>query len=172
MGQPADHYRRFAEFEAHGVSSLYENWALGVAGDEEVQSLIEALPRQKWQANLVFASARWNGAPLCDYSEFRGWLVEHWDEVAATAKARFTQTNEAGRCSVLLPELARIEGPLALLEVGAAAGLCLYPDRYSYRYRTPGGVVSIDPASGPGALVLDCEVSVEMALPTALPEVV
>ena len=38
----------------------------------------------------------------------------------------------AARCTC--PALAGIEGPLALLEVGASAGLCLYPDRYSYRY--------------------------------------
>ena len=44
------------------------------------------------------------------------------------------QTNEAGRCAVLLPVLAALPQPLALLEVGASAGLCLYPDRYAYRY--------------------------------------
>jgi hypothetical protein len=44
---------------------------------------------------------------------------------------RTTQTDEAGRCAVLLAGLAQ---PLALLEVGASAGLCLYPDRYAYRY--------------------------------------
>lgn len=32
------------------------------------------------------------------------------------------------RCSPRYPQ------PLALLEVGASAGLCLYPDRYAYRY--------------------------------------
>jgi hypothetical protein len=30
--------------------------------------------------------------------------------------------------------LAALPPPLALLDVGASAGLCLYPDRYSYRY--------------------------------------
>lgn len=35
---------------------------------------------------------------------------------------------------MLLPVLARLPQPLALLEVGASAGLCLYPDCYSYRY--------------------------------------
>ncbi len=36
-----------------------------------------------------------------------------------------TQTNEPGRCAVLLPLLAALPQPLALLEVGASAGLCL-----------------------------------------------
>jgi len=172
VGPSADYYRRFAELEARGVSALYEDWASGVAVDEQVQGLIESLPRQKWQANLVFASARWNGAPLEAYRDFRQWLVVHWDAVAATAMSRSTQTNEAGRCSPLLLQLGRIEGPISLLEVGASAGLCLYPDRYSYRYRTQRGIVSMDPDVGPSEVVLRCDVLGSIDLPAQLPEVV
>lgn len=32
-------YRRWAALEAHGTSPLYEEWALGVASDEEVAGL-------------------------------------------------------------------------------------------------------------------------------------
>ena len=39
-----------------------------------------------------------------------------------------------GGAPLLLPVLAALPQPLALLEVGASAGLCLYPDRYAYRY--------------------------------------
>ena len=49
-------------------------------------------------------------------------------------RARRTQTNEAARCAVLLPALASLTPPLALVEVGAAAGLTLLPDAYSYDY--------------------------------------
>ncbi|MFE7567952.1 DUF2332 family protein [Streptomyces sp. NPDC057539] len=45
-----------------------------------------------------------------------------------------TETNEPGRCATLLPALAALDGPLALIEVGASAGLCLHADRYSYDY--------------------------------------
>jgi hypothetical protein len=45
-----------------------------------------------------------------------------------------TQTNEPGRCAVLLPVLAGLSEPLALLEVGAFAGLCLLPDFYAYDF--------------------------------------
>ena len=49
---------------------------------------------------------------------------------------RRTQTNEAARCALMLPLLAALPQPLALLEVGASAGLCLLPDRYGYDYGT------------------------------------
>ena len=45
-------------------------------------------------------------------------------------RSRRTQTNEVGRCAVLLPALP--PGPLALIEVGASAGLCLLLDQFYY----------------------------------------
>jgi hypothetical protein len=54
--------------------------------------------------------------------------------------------------------------------VGASAGLCLYPDRYSYRYRAGGEVVTLDPGDGESPVVLDCEVAGDP--PLRLPEVV
>ena len=48
--------------------------------------------------------------------------------------ARRTQTNEPARCATLLPALAQLPPPLALIEVGASAGLTLLVDRYSYDY--------------------------------------
>jgi len=48
--------------------------------------------------------------------------------------ARRTQTNEPARCATLLPALAQLPPPLALIEVGASAGLTLLFDRYSYDF--------------------------------------
>lgn len=70
---------------------------------------------------------------------------------------------------MLLPLLAAIPGPIALLEVGASAGLCLYPDKFSYQY-SPGD--RVEPAGRRGAAVLKCEISGPVPVPTALPEVV
>ncbi len=47
--------------------------------------------------------------------------------------------------------LAALPQPLALLEVGASAGLCLYPDRYAYRYG--------DRRIGDGEPLLDCDLT-------------
>lgn len=164
----ADIYRLFGEVEAD-TSPLYREWALGVADDPEVIALIDELPPRKRQVNLVFAAARYLTVPWGSYSVFREWMLANWPRVRAVAETHATQTNEAGRCAVLLPLLARIPGPLALLEVGTSAGLCLYPERYSYRY---GGGSTIDPTDGPSAVVLDCAISGPVPVPDHLPQVV
>ncbi|MGC2938820.1 MULTISPECIES: DUF2332 domain-containing protein [unclassified Brevibacterium] len=172
-----DYYGKFARLEASGTSPIYTAWAEGVAADDEVIALLLELPRPKRQANLLFAAARHLGAGEGTYADLRAWLLRHWDDVRELMLARSTQTNEAGRCATLLPALARIPGPLALMEVGASAGLCLYPDRYSYRFTVTGAVgaefaqsTTLDPADGPSAVVLDCELT-NVSVPERLPEV-
>ncbi|WP_159801361.1 DUF2332 domain-containing protein [Arthrobacter zhaoguopingii] len=167
----AEHYRRFAELEAHGVSGIYEDWALGVAGDPVVQALVGGLPPAKRQPNLVFAAARSHGAPLGSYRNVRPWLLANWQRVDPVIRTRSTQTNEAGRCAVLLPQLAAVEGPVALLEVGASAGLCLYPDRYGYTYHGADGTVRLNPPQAADVL-LECELRGGATAPARLPEVV
>ncbi len=81
---------------------------------------------------------------------FHDWVTAHRDEVSATMLERRTQTNEAGRCATLLPLLATLPQPLALIEVGASAGLCLYPDRYRYRYLSADGTAGAGGAEGTG----------------------
>jgi hypothetical protein len=63
----------------------------------------------------------------------------------------------------LLARLAALPQPLALLEVGTSAGLCLYPDRYAYRYG--------DHRLGTGEPVLECAAT-GLTPPERLPEVV
>lgn len=171
MDGVAEVYQRFATLEAAGVSPIFEAWARGVSEDPEICALIASLPGSKRQPNLVFAVARLLGAPERKYAPFRNWLVTHWSEVVPVATARSTQTNEAARCAVLLPVLSRLEGPLSLIEAGASAGLCLYPDRYSYRYDVGDRVVALDPGPGPSDVTIPCLID-QTALPAQLPDVV
>lgn len=164
-------YRRFAEIEARGVSAVYESWAVGVAGDRTVLELIDTLPRMKRQPNLVFAAARFLGAPEGSFGTLRTWLLDRWADLERVVLTRSTQTNEAARCAALLPLISRVDGPVALIEVGASAGLCLYPDRYSYRYDVGERTVSLDPTDGPSDVVLRLAVTPEEA-PSRLPQVV
>ncbi|MEV6488056.1 DUF2332 domain-containing protein [Actinoplanes sp. NPDC051633] len=156
-------YREFGSVDARGVSPLYERLSLAVAEDPEVLALIEALPPRSRQPNLLFGAVRLLGGPVGDWPSFRSFVLAEWPLIAAEMRVRVTQTNEAGRCAVLLPVLAALPQPLALIEVGASAGLCLYPDRYSYRY----GSVEL----GAGEPVLDCSTD-GVPLPDSRPEVV
>ena len=165
--QLAARYRRFAEVEAHGRSPLYEALALGVAADGFALEFLATLPDEKRQPNLLFAALRHAGGTPRDWPECRSLLREHASAVRATMLTRRTQTNEAGRCATLLPVLARLPQPLALLEVGASAGLCLLPDRYGYDY----GHRQLAPAS-PDAPVFPCRANPATPLPLAHPRVV
>lgn len=163
----AERYARFARDEATGRSELYAEWAAGIATDPAVAATLARIPATHRQPPLVFAVTRMLGAPEASFRRWAAWLASHDDEVVAEASRRSLQTNEPLRCAALVPALATVPGPIALLEVGASAGLCLYPDRYSYRFSNG---VDLDPVDGPSAVVLDCEVSGDP--PLRLPEVV
>ncbi|AEV85179.1 hypothetical protein ACWT_4159 [Actinoplanes sp. SE50] len=159
----ADVYREFAATEARGVSPIYERLARQVAADPELLDRLAMLPAPKRQPNLLFAVVRLLGGPVGDPAGFHDFALAQWDAILAQLMVRGTQTNEIGRTAALLPVLAALPQPLALIDVGASAGLCLYPDRYSYRY---GSHVVGD--SGP---LLDCAAT-GFTPPDRLPRVV
>jgi hypothetical protein len=165
-------YAHFAGSQArNGGSPTYEDWALGVAADDDVRALLDTLPEPKRQPKLLFAAARLAGAPSGRWAAVRTWLLTAWPDVEREMRARATQTNEPRRCATLVPTLAAIDGPVALVEVGASAGLCLYPDRYSYLYTSPDGVrTRLDPADGPSEVLLPC--GIEGPVPGRLPDIV
>jgi len=165
-----DRYRRFARDEAPGRSAIYEGWAHRVADDTAVAAALAGIPETRRQPPLVFAVMRLLGAPVHDVDVWASWVVAHAAAIVEECGRRSVQTNEPLRCAALLPALARIDGPIALLEVGASAGLCLYPDRYSYRYRRDDEVVRLDPVDGPSRVVLDCDLDGHPDL--RLPEIV
>ena len=131
--QVAAGYRRFAE-EARGRSDLYLELARRIAEDRELLAMLAPLPRPKQQPNLLLAAVRLLCGTPSGWEEFRACVTTRREEVLETIMARRTQTNEPARCATLLPLLARLPPPLALLEVGAAAGLCLLADCYGYDF--------------------------------------
>jgi hypothetical protein len=126
-------YAGFAD-DAHGRSPLYEKLGREVARDRELLGILAELPLAKQQPNLLFGAIKFLFGVAADWPQFRGWVFSRLDEVLELIRTRRTQTNEPARCATLLPLLATLRAPLALLEVGAAAGLCLLPDRYGYDY--------------------------------------
>ncbi|GAB5470112.1 MAG: DUF2332 domain-containing protein [Rhodospirillales bacterium] len=165
-------YRRFAVREARGISPLYESFALAVAREPALLDRLDSLPQGKAQPNLLFAALRHlKGLPR-DTDHFLALAQDHWDDVASVMRRRSTQTNEPGRCATLLPLLAALPQPLALLEVGASAGLCLLPDRYGYRYLLEGAEHSVLPPNATqDTPVFPCRVGHGTPLPDGLPRI-
>ncbi len=175
--------RMYADFLDHCDSACFTEWAQGVLGDPEVQAWLATLPDGKAQPNLVFAAARWHGVPAPGpYAGLRDALLRDdaaGGHVRRTILARATQTNEVGRLATLVPAFAGLADrhggrPLALLEVGASAGLCLYPDRWGYAWETDDGPVTAGSAGGSdsgGEPVLGCRVRGPAPLPATPPAV-
>ena len=152
-------FTRFATLEAREASPLYERLALGVADDEGLLALAAKGREEQPAPNVLFASvhllllsgvqddlaafypsitdlASARGDP---FPHFRRFCHEHADAIAEMLRERRVQTNVVERCGLLLPAfgiIARRSGgkPLALVEVGASAGLNLLWDRYSFDY--------------------------------------
>jgi hypothetical protein len=162
----SENYLTFARQEAHGRSRPYEILATQVAGDRRVLAFLAALPPVKRQPNLVFAAARYLLGQPADIASLRALVADRGAELAAVIQARRTQTNEPARCASLLPALMLLPQPLALLEVGASAGLTLLPDRYSYDYA--GHRVT---GTDPRAPVLRCQPHGPVPLPDRVPAV-
>lgn len=140
--EPVDQYALFASDASD--SPCFSAWAAAVVEDPEVLAWLATLPLIKQQPNLVFAAARWHGVPAPGpYDALRAALLGDDGTIRDTILARATQTNEAGRMATLLPAIASLglREPISLLEVGASAGLCLYPDRWGYAWQTEAGTV-------------------------------
>jgi hypothetical protein len=160
-----ERYLRFAEEEAKGRSPLYHEFARGVAYDRDLIALVSGVPSSQQQPNLLLASGRYLGDTSTDFASFRRFVLDHKQEIIQLLISRRTQTNEVGRAAVLMPAIAQLPGPVALLEVGASAGLCLLLDRYCYHYDS-------QTVGDPRAVVqLTCQVEGPVPIPERLPEV-
>ncbi len=170
MSTTAERYRHFAR-EAAPRSRTYAAWALEIAADDECLALIDTLPIADRQPVLVLSAARYSG--LSTHGDIRAWLEGEWDAVAQIARQRATQTNDPRRTAPVLAALQGIPGPIALLEVGASAGLGLLVDRYSHIFRdATGHEHRVDPIDGTSMLELTCTLGPGVPVPTAMPDIV
>ncbi|HSL57454.1 MAG TPA: DUF2332 domain-containing protein [Acidimicrobiales bacterium] len=191
-GDLPDHFRAFARTD--GVRApLYGRITAAAADDPEVLGLLDAAPADQRRAVLLLAAvhdlvlaepdldlARWypsvtpdpTDRPAADpWPAFRALALARSAELRATIATRSVQTNEVGRSLALLPALGLVAAqagrPLALLEVGASAGLNLRFDRYRLGYHQPGGAVVVA-GDRDGRPALDCRVhgGVPVPVPT------
>jgi hypothetical protein len=164
----ARRYSRFAEREAVGRSPLYEMLGHRIARDDAMLDFLMQLPEAKRQPNLLLGAVKYLFGTQQDWPNFQRVVRQRADAIRDVMMRRSTQTNEAARCATLLPALMQLPQPLALLEVGASAGLCLQPDRYAYDY----GRLTLAPACIDTPLVLPCAADERVPLPPALPDIV
>src|SRR5438132_2612180 len=141
-------------------SPLYMNLALRVAEDPELLKLAASAKEKAALPNLFFAAVHLlllKGAhhqlaafyPSLNnssrhyeyvYPYFRSFVLEHGEEIPEIMMTHSVQTNEVGRCAVLVPAFGLVAAqtkrqPLTMIEIGSSAGLTLLWDRYHYRYR-------------------------------------
>lgn len=106
------------------------------------------------------------------YPAFREFCARNEARLAGMLATRSTQTNEIGRCALFLPMLAAVaeqRGPLALLDVGASAGLNLLFDRYHYRYVADDAPPTPTTVGDPGPVELVCSTRGPVPVPRQLP---
>lgn len=162
---------------------LYAALCTHILADDDVKALLTQARAGQPMPNLLFAAVHLlllRGAehPLRAYypdltetplprdeayPAFRDFVLAHRDEVVALVQSRLVQTNVLERCGALLPgiataaaELESPAGPLAMLEIGASAGLNLLWDRYAYEYvAVEGGTMRWGDASSPVKLPVE-----------------
>jgi hypothetical protein len=186
----AGEFRRFAEVEC-GDSPLYRRLASAVAEDPELLELAADTAESQPAPNLLFAAVHFlllegTEHPLAEFyptvvgdavrpgdpaQALRAFCRAQRPALRALLASRRVQTNEVGRAGVLLPGLTwtarQARGrPLALVEVGASAGLLLLWDRYRYLYE---GAGTLGPADS--TVIIGCEArSGRIPLPKRMPE--
>ncbi len=159
-------FERFARVEAPDLDSpMYAELAAGVARDDELLALAAHRQRGQPAPNMLFGAVQYlllqgvehplavhypilsgpEPPPGPAFPPFRAFCLEHREAVGGLIATRRTQTQVVRRCTCLLPALGLVHrdagAPLALIDIGASAGLNLNFDRYAYRYRRAGNEV-------------------------------
>lgn len=158
--EPAEAFRWYAEW-ADGVSPLYTRLAEATADDPDLLSIAAEAPDTQPPPQLFLAAVHAvlmenDSHPLAEFyptctdesvvpaesdpiPSFRSFCRQNEGRLREVIATRRVQTNAVGRSAVLFPSfefLNRTEAdpPLALVEIGASAGLNLYWDQFKYTY--------------------------------------
>lgn len=170
----AQRFRSFAYTEAEETSPLYHHLARAIAEDAELLDLAAHARAGQPPANLLLGAVHLlllQGAahPLATYyaglsadplpptnafPAFHDFCLAHRSAIAEIVATHFVQTNEVARSAYLLPAFARAaelsDGrPLALIEIGAGAGLNLLFDCYRICYHVDSHCISGGAAVSP-----------------------
>jgi hypothetical protein len=155
----ADAFEWYADW-ASDISPLYERLARGVVDEPALLEMAQDTQEGQPPPNLLLGAVHallLDGVdhPLREYyptcveeplepddgvfERFRAFCLAHEQPIRDIVSTRRVQTNEVGRSAVLYPSFAHVAqqtrtDSLALVEVGASAGLNLYWDRFHYVY--------------------------------------
>ena len=121
----AERYRRFAFNEVRGQSPLYEALAAHVSKSDSLLAFLGALPVDRQQPNLFFAAVRCVGGLPPDGRALDEVVEQHAGAIANIMRSRTTQTNEPGRCAVLLP--VTFTPPATARNLGGRSGSWIVP---------------------------------------------
>jgi hypothetical protein len=138
---------------------LYRHLSLEIAEDEALLGLAAGAKAGQYPPYVFFAAVHYllladESEPLAGYypslrtetlppedafPSFRDFCNRHEDEIQRLVSSRLVQANEVGRSACLAPAFAEVghlaeDAPLHLIDIGAAAGLNLYFDRYFFDY--------------------------------------
>jgi hypothetical protein len=159
LDKTAERFRYYADKVYADRSPLYVNIALRVAEDLDMLRIVAPAQEKAALPNLFFAAVHLlllkgerhqlaafypslnNTSRHYDmvYPYFRHFVLEHVNEIDRIITTHTVQTNEVGRCALLVPAFELVSSetnhqPLTMIEIGSSAGLTLPWDRYHYRY--------------------------------------
>ena len=153
---------------ARDVSPLYERLARKTAEDPSILDIASEASEYQPPPQLLLGAVHMllldgydhplrDFYPTCTedprdgdpFPQFRDFCLVHEERIREIVASRRVQTNEIGRSAVLFPSFEYVarsvdHTPLALIEVGASAGLNLYWDRYRYKYEGYGVYGNLD----------------------------
>ncbi len=153
--------KRFQTFakDCEGSSELYHFLSLKIAEDEDLLRIASKSREGQPEPNLLFgaihlllingeehALQRYYpslvlnfGAADHAYPSFRKFALDYTVEIVQILQQKLVQTNEVQRSAYLFPAILTVSAyfedrPMALVELGASAGLNLLWDQYLFQY--------------------------------------